>query len=223
MTPTRALRALTILFGLALLPAGLMSVNTHDNQPIAILANDTPTPLKADKPSNEELANLNARRRVLASPEHFRCLDIDGDKMTPENTLPDGNVTAAIAPDSRTGSHEVVSVDYPKIVIGHRKTTVPNGATGGMFSYDEYNYSFQEGVEPYAVFVKHVDDKGNVTGWGRYALTQRSDGAFTLRLRRGGDVGLLMIVATDTKADLATCEAGNDVPDEMWRGVARLH
>lgn len=220
MSVKRCLLAFAVLLGLSLPAAALMEPATY---PQLIVATTAPSPeaMEAYTPTRDEVLNQIARQRVTRNPEHFRCLSLSGDMLTPYNATPDANVTATIAFDKRTGSHEIVAVDSSKITVSYDRTYEPNGATGGVFTYDNYRWTYAPGVEPYMVFTKNIDKDGNVY-WGARPQWPH-DGAYDMELRRGSDVSVAYIVATDTTASPDTCEQDNDLPDEVWNAVARLH
>lgn len=223
-TLNRRLRALAVVaFGLALLP-GAIAVDTSPapSTPVVATRLDPVPPLRAEKPTRDEQINLNARRRVAERPEHFQCLALDGSMLTEHNAIPDANVTATITFDASNGHYAVVAVDSKQIIIGYETIYRHSKYADKTFVIDHYTWSFGPGVEPYAVFIRSVDADGNVY-WGNYSPTRNKQGAYQASLYRDGDTATVYIVATDPKSALDTCEQGNDLPAEMWDGVARLH
>lgn len=118
MTIKRCLLALAALLGLSLPTAALMEPAAHPNQAVATMA-PTPEPMETYTPTRDEVANQVARQRVARNPQHFRCLSLSGNMLTPRNAIPDANVTATIAFDKRTGSHEVVTVNSSEVTISY--------------------------------------------------------------------------------------------------------
>ena len=220
MTIKRCLLALAALLGLSLSTAALMEPAAYPHQAVATMA-PTPEPMETYTPTRDEVANQVARQRVARNPQHFRCLSLSGNMLTPRNAIPDANVTATIAFDKRTGSHEVVTVNSSEVTISYEKTYKPNRATGGTFVYDNYRWTYARGIQPYMVFTKNIDKDGNVYWSARPQWPH--GGAYDIELRRGSDVSVVYIVATDTTASLDTCEQGNDLADEVWDAVVRLH
>ena len=219
MTLTRGQRALLIcLFGLALLP-GAMAVNPSSAPSTPAVAQLDPVPpLKADKPTNEEQANLNARGTWERHRKHFQCAQYPPqDTLMPTDLVPTGNASATIAVD-RSGAYQVTAVDYPKIIIGHKAITRTYSDTGRRYTLDHYTWRYPKGVELFGVFMRNVDKDGEVY-WSRLiSPLERADGTYELTEIRGGDTKWIAIVGTDT----TTCAPGIELPSGMWNKVQRI-
>ncbi len=202
----------------ALLPGAALPIDDPSTKPTPTVTIPPILPLPAEVPNKD---NLRAHERMTASPEHYRCFDYpESAALRQADLIPTANVSARITFDSRTGRHEVITVD-PRITISHRthlnRVKLSPDKDWEYIPQDIYSWTYAKGTAHFAV-VTHSGPESEKSHWRwldpSWDMTPDENGVYEFPMSRRHH-GSVLILATDE----STCSHGNTLPGNLWKSL----